>query len=59
MMRCPRVLSNLLLAVSTVVVSLLLVEVGLRVVGVSYPAFYRVDSKRGYGLGLGLNCGFG
>ncbi len=50
MMRCPRVLSNLLLAASTVVVSLLLVEVGLRVVGVSYPAFYRVDSKRGYGL---------
>jgi hypothetical protein len=29
---------------------LLVAEIGLRFMGVAYPAFYRVDAARGYGL---------
>jgi lysophospholipase L1-like esterase len=30
--------------------ALLVAEIGLRLMGVAYPAFYRVDAARGYGL---------
>ena len=49
-MRLSRLASNLLLTASTVVATLVLMELGLRLVGVRYPAFYQVDARRGYGL---------
>ena len=49
-MRWSRLASNLLLTAFTLVATLLLMELGLRLVGVRYPAFYRVDARRGYGL---------
>ena len=49
-MRWSRLASNLLLTASTLLATLLMVELGLRLVGVRYPAFYRVDAHRGYGL---------
>ena len=49
-MRWSRLASNLLLTATTLGATLLLMELGLRLVGVSYPAFYRVDARRGYGL---------
>ncbi len=50
MTRFPRLVSNLLLTASTLVVSLILIEVALRLVGVRYPSFYRVEAERGFGL---------
>ena len=49
-MRCSRLALNLLLIASTVVATLLTMELGLRLVGMRYPAFYKVDARRGYGL---------
>ncbi|NOL48049.1 GDSL-like Lipase/Acylhydrolase family protein [Synechococcus sp. MIT S9220] len=49
-MRSSRVFFNICLFIGAVLASFALVEVGLRILGIHYPAFYIVDSKRGYGL---------
>jgi hypothetical protein len=49
-MRLSRVLSNLVVLCCAGIVSLLIVELGLRALGIHYPSFYKVDVRRGYGL---------
>ncbi len=39
---------NLLLTAASVMVALVAVEIGLRLVGVSYPEFHRLDDNRGW-----------
>ena len=49
-MRVTRFLSNLVVLCGAGIVSLLIVELGLRALGIHYPSFYQVDVRRGYGL---------
>jgi len=46
----PRLLLPLLASALGLGFALLVAELGLRLMGVAYPAFYRVDAARGYGL---------
>ena len=46
----PRLLVPLLASALGLGFALLVAEIGLRLMGVAYPAFYRVDAARGYGL---------
>ena len=49
-MRFSRALANFTLFVGAGLISLAFVEIGLRILGIKYPAFYVVDAQRGYGL---------
>jgi lysophospholipase L1-like esterase len=49
-MRVRRWLGNLLAVGLAAGMSVLVAEIALRLLGVRYPAFYVVDSQRGYGL---------
>ena len=50
LMRFSRSLSNLVVLCGAGIFSLLIVEIGLRALGIHYPSFYKVDVRRGYGL---------
>lgn len=52
-MRYLRPLKALFLAGCSLAVALLLVEIGLRVAGISYPIFLDIDRDRGFGLAPG------
>ncbi len=49
-MRFSRPIFNIALFLGSGLVSVALVEIGLRILGIHYPAFYVVDAHRGYGL---------
>ncbi len=49
-MRFSRALSNIALFCGAGLASLALVEIGLRILGINFPAFYIIDAHRGYGL---------
>ncbi len=46
----PSRLTKLLVVVTSIVFALLLAEIGLRVIGYTYPVFYTPDAARGYAL---------
>ena len=45
-----RILASLLLVISGLVVGLFIAELGLRLIGISYPVFYRADDLTGIAL---------
>ena len=42
--------ANILLSLGGITFALIIAEIGLRIVGISYPSFYQVDQHRGHGL---------
>jgi hypothetical protein len=46
--------ARLLLLLSSLLLCLFVIEVGLRIAGFSYPEFYTVDNRRGYALRPGV-----
>lgn len=46
--------AKMLLALGSILLSLAIIEVGLRVAGYSYPEFYQTDIHRGYALRPGM-----
>ena len=52
-MRLPA-FKNLLLVIASVMVALAPLEIGLRLIGVSYPEFHRLDKRRGWAARPGV-----
>ena len=52
-MRLPPV-KNLLLIAASLLVALAPLEIGLRLIGVSYPEFHRLDGSRGWAARPGV-----
>jgi hypothetical protein len=50
-----RLRDNLLLGLGGVVFALMIGEIGLRILGISYPSFYQVDRDRGHALIPGIS----
>ena len=46
--------ARLLLLLASVLFCLVVIEIGLRIAGFSYPEFYAVDARRGYSLRPGI-----
>jgi hypothetical protein len=42
--------ANILLSLGGIAFALIIAEIGLRIVGISYPSFYQVDEYRGHAL---------
>ncbi|HEY7783310.1 MAG TPA: SGNH/GDSL hydrolase family protein [Pyrinomonadaceae bacterium] len=53
--RARRLLANLPLIVLGIVIGVVLAEIGLRLIGYTYPEFYQPDNSKGYALRPGMH----
>ena len=50
MSKRSKIINNLILIFSSLTFTLFIGEIGLKILNISYPSFYKVDSHRGHSL---------